>query len=129
MELRKIPRELQKESETFQWMKFFGSKSREELETMAKTNVYLDESYVKLVELSADEKARLQYEAREKALRDYNSQMHSAEARGRKLGEEIGQKRLSMLFQKLLESGRIEDCSKATTDDNYREKLYQEFDL
>ena len=92
---------------------------------MAKTNEYLDEAYVKLVELSADEKTRLQYELREKALRDYNSQMNSAETRGQRQGEE----RLSALLQKLLKSGRIDDISKVSTDAIYREKLYQEFDL
>lgn len=38
--------------------------------------------------MSADEKKRLEYEARDKALRDYNSQMSSAERRGEERGEE-----------------------------------------
>ena len=57
------------------------------------------------MKLSADDKKRLEYEAREKALRDYNTQMSSAEKRGLehgykrgekiglKCGEEIGLKR------------------------------------
>lgn len=49
---------------------------------MAKTNEYLEEAYQELLEISADEKKRLQYEAREKALKDYNTQISSAEARG-----------------------------------------------
>ena len=57
---------------------------------MAKTNEYLDEAYKTLIELSADDKKRLEYEAREKALRDYNSQMENAEKRGIKIGEERG---------------------------------------
>lgn len=59
---------------------------------MAKTNEYLDEAYQTLLNLSADEQKRLEYEAREKALKDYNTQISSAEKRGRKAGEEIGQK-------------------------------------
>ena len=43
-----------------------------------------------LIKLSADDKKRLEYEAREKALRDYNSQMENAEKRGIKIGEERG---------------------------------------
>ena len=59
---------------------------------MAKTNEYLDEAYNTLLNLSADEKKRLEYEAREKALKDYNTQISSAEKRGLKAGQEIGRK-------------------------------------
>ena len=59
---------------------------------MAKTNEYLDEAYNTLLQLSADDKKRLEYEAREKALKDYNTQIKSAEKRGLKAGEEIGRK-------------------------------------
>ena len=54
---------------------------------MAKANEYLDKT---LIKLSADDQKRLEYEAREKALRDYNSQMENAEKRGIKIGEERG---------------------------------------
>lgn len=76
-----------------QWMRFFNGKNQEEFETMAKENEYLDEAYQTLKEMSADEQKRLEYEAREKALKDYNSQMSSSLARGLKRGEEIGLKR------------------------------------
>lgn len=57
---------------------------------MAKQNEYMEEAVNTLFELSADEKKRLEYEAREKAIRDYNSQMHSAEQRGLEHGRAIG---------------------------------------
>ena len=83
------------------WMKFFSGKTKKEFEDMAKTNEYIGEAYNALLELSADEKRRLEYEAREKALKDYNSQMESAfkrgeeqvERRGERRGEERGEKR------------------------------------
>ena len=71
---------------------FFSSKNKEEFQNIAKTNEYLDEAYNTLLNLSADEKKRLEYEAREKALKDYNTQISSAEKRGLKAGEEIGRK-------------------------------------
>ena len=55
---------------------------------MAKANEYLNEAYNTLKTMSADEKKRLEYEARDKALRDYNSQISSAERRGEERGEE-----------------------------------------
>ena len=70
------------------WMKFFSGKSREEFERVAKANEYLNEAYNTLKTMSADEKKRLEYEARDKALRDYNSQISSAERRGEERGEE-----------------------------------------
>lgn len=64
---------------------------------MAQTNEYLGEAYEALQRLSADDKKRLEYEARDKALKDYNTQMSSAEKRGIEIGEkrgiEIGEKR------------------------------------
>lgn len=60
---------------------------------MAKTNEYFDEAYNTLLNLSADEQKRLEYEAREKALKDYDTQISSAEKRGIKAGEEIGLRR------------------------------------
>ena len=57
---------------------------------MAKSDEYMEEAYDALKELSADDRAKLEYEAREKAIRDYNSQMSSALRRGRKKGMEEG---------------------------------------
>lgn len=54
---------------------------------MAKANEYLNEAYHTLRTMSADEKKRMEYEARDKALRDYNSQISSAERRGKEEGE------------------------------------------
>ena len=57
---------------------------------MAKTDEYSEEAYRELERLSADAQAKLEYEAREKAIRDYNSQMNSALRRGMRKGIEQG---------------------------------------
>ena len=59
---------------------------------MAEKDPYIEKAYEELERMSADEKERLEYEAREKALRDYNSQMSSARRRGEAIGKEIGEK-------------------------------------
>lgn len=59
---------------------------------MAKKDEYMEEAYSTLLELSADDIKRLEYEAREKALRDYNSQMSSSFQMGEKQGIEISRK-------------------------------------
>ena len=83
MDTGKIPKELESETDIIKWMRFMNGKSRKEFEDMAKTDEYLDEACRELERMSADEKAKLEYEARERAIRDYNSQMSSALRRGR----------------------------------------------
>ena len=102
LELKKLPPDIKTGEDIVAWMKFFSGKTREEFRNMAKTNEYFDEAYNTLLHLSADEMKRLEYEAREKALKDYNTQMFSAEKRGRKQGEEIGMKLGMELGAKIL---------------------------
>lgn len=59
---------------------------------MAKKDEYIGETYEVLQRLSADELKRLEYETRQKAIRDYNTQMNSAERRGIQQGIEQGRK-------------------------------------
>lgn len=57
---------------------------------MAKQDEYIEEAYDELKKLSADEKKRLEYEARERAMLDYNTQIKSARNEGRAEGEQTG---------------------------------------
>ena len=57
---------------------------------MAKKNSELEEAYDVLDKLSADEKKRLEYETRQRAIRDYNIGMLTAERRGIEAGRKIG---------------------------------------
>ena len=66
---------------------------------MAGTDEYMEEAYQTLIHLSADEKKRLEYEVREKALRDYNSQMKSAKQEGKTEGKAIAIKVIQLKLQ------------------------------
>ena len=90
LELKKLPPGDQNEEGVIRWMRFFGGKNRKEFEDMAKTDEYIEEAYDELKKLSMDEQKRLEYEARQKAIRDYNSQMKSAREYGLKKGMEEG---------------------------------------
>lgn len=106
LELKKLPPEAQSEKGILRWMRFLHGKSRKEFEHMAGTDEYIQEAYDTLVQLSADEKKQMEYEAREKALRDYQSQMKSAENAGFRKGERTGfQKGEQAGFQKGEQSG------------------------
>lgn len=52
------------------WMKFLDVKTEEELNVLAEKSPIMKKAAVRLMELSADEKARMLYEAREKERRD-----------------------------------------------------------
>ena len=100
---------------------------------MAKKNSELEEAYDVLDKLSADEKKRLEYETRQRAIRDYNIGMLTAERRGieagRKIGITEGENRINQLNIELSKLGRTADILKAAVDKEYQEKLLKEFEL
>lgn len=87
---------------------------------MAKTDEYIEEAYRELEKMSADEQTKLEYEARERAIRDYNSQMNSALKRGVQRGIQQGiqlgihQERFALIRQMLakgMQPGEIADLA------------------
>ena len=145
LELSKLPPEEKNETSLLQWMRFLGGKTRKDFEEMAKKNSELEEAYDVLDKLSADEKKRLEYETRQRAIRDYNIGMLTAERRGieagrkierqegreegRQEGETLGVSRINQLILELSKHGRTDDIVKAAADKKYQEKLLKEFDL
>jgi len=57
---------------------------------VASKDKYIASAYQKLQVISQDKQKRLEYEAREKTIRDYNQSMFEAEQRGRESGREEG---------------------------------------
>ncbi|MDY3056198.1 MAG: PD-(D/E)XK nuclease family transposase [Mediterraneibacter faecis] len=141
LELSKLPPEEKNETSLLQWMRFLGGKNRKDFKEMAKKNSELEEAYDVLDKLSADEKKRLEYETRQRAIRDYNIGMLTAERRGiesgRKIGREegraegetLGVSRINQLILELSKHGRTDDIVKAAADEEYQKKLLEEFDL
>ena len=84
LELPKLPPEQKDETDLMQWMRFLGGKNREDLKRMAEKNSNLQEAYDELDRLSADERKRLEYDARQKAIRDKNIPFKTGVERGRK---------------------------------------------
>ena len=129
LELKKLPPEKKDEPLIIKWMRFLSAEKKEDFEKMAGEDTYINEAYEVLQKLSADERKKLEYEARQKAIRDYNSQMSSSFKNGEARGEKRGEKRVNSLYEKLMNTGRMEELKKAISDESYREKLYKEYDL
>ena len=106
LELKKLPEKALNEEGVIRWMRFFSGKTREEFKKMAETDKYIQEAFGELEKLSADERKRLEYEAREKAMRDYNCLMDSAKELGLEQGLQQGlEQGLEQGLQQGLEQG------------------------
>ena len=89
---------------------------------MAEKNSNFKEAYNELDKLSADEQKRLEYEARQKALRDKNILLITGENRGLEKGERIGLEKGIQAF--------IETCQDFhIPKDNIYQNLIEKFDL
>ena len=85
-ELPKLKKYEYPETELLNWMCFMNAEKREEFEMLADKNEYMGKAYERLTKISADEQKRLEYEAREKAIRDHNWQMKTSYKAGEKKG-------------------------------------------
>ena len=91
VELTKLPKELKEDSsDILLWAKFINAEKKEEFDMLATKSPYIQSAYQQLQIISQDKTKRLEYEAREKALRDYNQLMQEAEERGKEIGKEDG---------------------------------------
>ncbi len=93
IELPKLPPELKDDIENekvFLWAKFISSEKKEDFDMVAQKDPYIDSAYQQLQIISQDKQKRLEYEARQKAILDYNQYMYEAEQRGREQGEKVG---------------------------------------
>jgi len=91
IELPKLPKELKEDSsDLLLWSKFFASEKKEDFEMLAKMNAEISSAYQRLQVISQDDEKRHEYEARMKAIRDYNQGMIEAEERGIEKGRNEG---------------------------------------
>ena len=121
-ELPKLKRYEYPETELLNWMRFMNAEKKEEFEMLANKNEYMEKAYERLTKISADEQKRLKYEAREKAIRDYNWQMKTNYEDGLAEGEKIGEKKAIKTF--------IEMCQKLSiSKDDVIQQLMDGFSM
>ena len=93
---------------------------------LAEKNAYIESAYEQLQVISQDRQKRLEYEAREKAILDYNQGMFEAEQRGMQRGKQEGiqQGRQEGIYAII--SGGLED---GLSEERILSRLQQYFDL
>ena len=77
VELPKLAEHEYPETALLKWAKFLNAEKKEEFEMAAKTGPHIRKAYEQLLHMSEDGNKRLIYEARQKAIYDYNTQVYS----------------------------------------------------
>ena len=138
IELPKLPEEIKENSSDIElWARFINAERKEELEMIATKNPYIESAYQQLQVISQDKEKRLEYEAREKAIRDYNQAMKEAKETGREIGRmegrEEGEKKsreqINRLHSLLLQNKRYDDLEHSTKDYEFQKQLMREYGI
>lgn len=129
LELPKLPEELKEDCSNIElWAKFINAERKEEFDMLAQKDPYIKSAYEQLQVVSQDKEKRLEYEARQKAIWDYNQMVLEAEERGRKQGEEQVE-RINRLYALLIKEKLFEDLERSTTDKDHQERLMEKYGI
>ena len=131
VELPKLAEREYPETALLKWARFFNAEKKEEFEMVAKTDPHIQKAYDQLLYMSGNEEKRLLYEARQKALNDYNTQMYSnwhdgyseGEKKGYKEGEE--KKLIELICKKMKKNCSAEEIADLLEEDKAKvETIY-----
>lgn len=129
LELPKLPKELKEDCSNIElWARFINAERKEEFDMLAQKDPYIESAYEQLQVISQDDEKRLEYEARQKAIWDYNQMMLEAEERGKKQAEEQI-KRINKLNALLIKDKRFEDLERSANDEDFQKKLMEQYGI
>ncbi|MFR5682269.1 MAG: Rpn family recombination-promoting nuclease/putative transposase [Faecalimonas umbilicata] len=103
LELPKLAKHDYPETELLKWLQFINAETKEEFEMAAEKNEYIKKAYEDLNRISADEEKRLEYEERERMIRDhqyFSTIYKNTGLRGRREGRQEAYRLLWSCFQK-----------------------------
>lgn len=123
VELPKLAEHEYPETALLKWARFFNAEKKEEFEMVAKTDPHIQKAYDQLLYMSGNEEKRLLYEARQKALNDYNTQMYSNWHDGYSEGEE--KKLIELICKKMKKNFSAEEIADLLEEDKAKvETIY-----
>ena len=138
IELPKLPKELlENSSDIERWAKFINAEQKEEFDMLANIDPNIASAYPTLQAISQDKAKRMEYEAREKAIHDYNTGILEAQERGIEIGTErgiergieIGTERINKLHAYLIHEKRFDDLERATQDKGFQQQLLSDYGI
>jgi len=109
LELPKLAKHDYPETELLKWLQFINAETEEEFEMAAEKSEYIKKAYEDLNRISADEEKRLEYEERERAIRDHqyfstvykNTGLKEGRREGRQEGRQEGIQAVVELLQEM----------------------------
>ena len=123
VELPKLAKREYPETALLKWARFFNAEKKEEFEMVAKTDPHIQKAYDQLLYMSGNEEKRLLYEARQKAINDYNTQMYSNWHDGYSEGEE--KKLIELICKKMKKNCSAEEIADLLEEDRAKvETIY-----
>ena len=128
VELPKLAEHEYPETALLKWAKFLNAEKKDEFEMAAKTDPHIQKAYEQLLHMSEDGNKRLIYEARQKAIYDYNTQIysnwHSGYAQGEENGISIGEEKklIEQICKKMKKNLSVEEIANILEED---EKIVQ----
>ena len=123
VELPKLAEREYPETALLKWARFFNAEKKEEFEMVAKTDPHIQKAYDQLLYMSGNEEKRLLYEARQKAINDYNTQMYSNWHNGYSEGEE--KKLIELICKKMKKNCSAEEIADLLEEDKAKvETIY-----
>ena len=128
IELPKLP-EKEDYTKLELWAKFINAEKKEEFDMLAEKDSYIDSAYRQLQIISQDKQLRMEYEAREKAMRDYNEMMYEADMRGEERGEKRATLRINKLIALLSQDKRYADLARSAADPVFQKQLMNEYGI
>lgn len=100
---------------------------------LATKSPYINHAYQHLQVISQDKEKRLEYEAREKAIRDHNQLMLEAKQQGREegigIGKQLEAERINKLNLLLIENNRYDDLKRSANDVNFQQQLMLDYGI
>lgn len=88
---------------------------------LAKKNTYIDNAYQHFQVNNQDKQKRMEYDAREKAVRDYSQGILEAEQRG--------EARINKLNTLLIQDKRFNDLERSVNDISFQKQLMSEYGI
>jgi hypothetical protein len=113
-------------------MKFLNANSTEDLKMVAEKNETIQKAVSALEKISEDQKARWEYDNRQKWLWDQTAREKEAMAREKEAlakGMGVGMDLLNQLNSMLIRDNRQEDLLLSTTDPEYQKQLLSEYHI
>lgn len=121
--------EEEKKTDVYRWARLISAHDWEVLREMAGTDKYMNAAVEEMEKINMDKNLRYQYLMREKAASDEVTIQNYYIRKGIEEGKQKGEQRVNRLIQILLQNSRSDDITRMVNDQEFQQKLFDEFGI